>query len=62
MATSQPQVARKPAHGAVAGLGILGKPKKFKRPVRWLLGPQLIAGLRGIVLYSAFGSKTDPKG
>ena len=62
MATSQPQVARKPAHGAAAGLGILGKPKKFKRPVRWLLGPQLIAGLRGIVLYSAFGSKTDPKG
>ncbi len=55
-------MAPNPSRGAAAGLGILNKPKKFKRPVRWLLGPQLIAGLRGIVLYSAFGSKTDPKG
>lgn len=40
------------------------KPKTeagFKGPVRWLLGPQLIASLKWTVLYGAFKGKLDPR-
>jgi hypothetical protein len=33
--------------------------RKFRGPVRWLLGGQLIAGLKYIALYSGFKSKLD---
>jgi hypothetical protein len=33
----------------------------FKGPVRWLLGPQLIASLKWTVLYTAFKGKLDPR-
>jgi hypothetical protein len=33
----------------------------FKGPVRWLLGRQLIASLKGVALYTAFGDKLDHK-
>lgn len=33
----------------------------LEEPVGWLLGPQLIASLKWILLYSAFGSKLDPR-
>src|SRR4030095_10379404 len=33
----------------------------FKGPVRWLLGPQLIASLKWTVLYAAFKGKLDPR-
>ncbi|MEK6320814.1 MAG: hypothetical protein AABN33_03930 [Acidobacteriota bacterium] len=33
----------------------------FKGPVRWLLGPQLIASLKWSVLYAAFKGKLDPR-
>src|SRR5437867_2736528 len=32
---------------------------KFRGPVRWLLGGQLIAGLKYIALYTGFKSKLD---
>src|SRR5258705_8688684 len=33
----------------------------FKGPVRWLLGPQLIASLKWTVLYASFKGKLDPR-
>lgn len=33
----------------------------FERPVRWLLGKQLLGGLKGILLYAAYGEKLDPR-
>jgi hypothetical protein len=35
--------------------------RTFERPVRWLLGKQLIGGLKGILLYAAYGEKLDPR-
>lgn len=36
-------------------------PRVFDKPVAWLLGAQLIGGLKGMLLYAAFGSKLDPR-
>lgn len=36
-------------------------PRVFEKPVAWLLGAQLIGGLKGILLYAAYGSKLDPR-
>src|ERR1044071_8466662 len=36
-------------------------PRLFEKPVAWLLGAQLIGGLKGILLYAAYGSKLDPR-
>ena len=33
----------------------------FEEPVAWLFGPQLIGGLKGILLYTAYGDKLDPR-
>ena len=43
--------------------GVLKKPKdnEFKKPVSWLLGPQLIASLKTTVLYVGFKNKLDPR-
>ena len=35
--------------------------RKFKRPVNWLLGRQMIATLKETFLYAAYGKKMDPK-
>src|SRR5215212_447432 len=37
------------------------EPDVFKRPVAWLLGRQLIASLKYILLYAAFKGKLDPR-
>ncbi len=37
------------------------KPANFKKPVAWLLGPQLLASMKRIALYAAFGEKLDPR-
>jgi hypothetical protein len=37
------------------------RPKDFKGPVRWLLGPQLIASLKRTALYVAYKGKLDPR-
>ena len=37
------------------------KPRVYKKPVAWLLGKQLIASLKGTLLYTAFGSKLDAR-
>lgn len=34
---------------------------RLKKPVAWLLGRDLIASLQGTLLYTAFGSKLDPR-
>ena len=36
-------------------------PRVFEKPVAWLFGPQLIGGLKGILLYTAYGDKLDPR-
>lgn len=36
-------------------------PRKWESPVAWLLGAQLIGGLKGLLLYAAYGSKLDPR-
>src|SRR6266542_3751883 len=33
----------------------------FKKPVSWLLGPQLISSLRQMALYVAYRGKLDPR-
>jgi hypothetical protein len=38
-----------------------GKKKAWKKPVSWLLGPQLIATLKWTILYTAFKGKLDPR-
>ena len=35
--------------------------RRFERPVAWLLGKQLLGGLKGILLYTAYGAKLDPR-
>ena len=37
------------------------RPRLFEKPVAWLFGPQLIGGLKGILLYTAYGDKLDPR-
>ena len=37
------------------------RPRLFEKPVAWLFGPQLIGGLKGILLYTAYGEKLDPR-
>jgi hypothetical protein len=37
------------------------RPRVFEKPVAWLFGPQLIGGLKGILLYTAYGDKLDPR-
>ncbi|MGH8549450.1 MAG: hypothetical protein ACRERU_12795 [Methylococcales bacterium] len=41
--------------------GLTGGGRQFKGPVGWLLGRQLLAGLKFIAIYSLFGPKLDPK-
>src|SRR5882724_449766 len=36
-------------------------PRVYEKPVAWLLGKQLIGGLKGILLYVAYGEKLDPR-
>jgi hypothetical protein len=38
-----------------------GSVRKFEGPVAWLLGAQLIRSIKGILLYSAYGKKLDPR-
>jgi len=38
-----------------------GRARIFEKPVAWLFGPQLIGGLKGILLYTAYGDKLDPR-
>jgi hypothetical protein len=38
-----------------------GRARVFEKPVAWLFGPQLIGGLKGILLYTAYGNKLDPR-
>src|ERR1044071_9802428 len=35
--------------------------RNFEKPVAWLLGKQLLGGLKGILLYTAYGEKLDPR-
>ena len=35
--------------------------RKLEGPVAWLLGSQLIRSIKGILLYSAYGQKLDPR-
>lgn len=37
------------------------RPKEFERPVGWLLGQQLLAGLKWIALYASYGEKLDAR-
>jgi hypothetical protein len=37
------------------------KARRWRSPVGWLLDHQLIASLKGIVLYTAFGKRIDPR-
>jgi hypothetical protein len=37
------------------------QPRIFEKPVAWLLGKQLLNSLKGILLYSAYGGKIDPR-
>ncbi|HEU4478596.1 MAG TPA: hypothetical protein VFR80_08760, partial [Pyrinomonadaceae bacterium] len=37
------------------------EPRKFEKPVSWLLGRQLIASLKSTLLYTAFGTKIDAR-
>jgi hypothetical protein len=36
-------------------------PRIYEKPVAWLLGKQLLGGLKGILLYAAYGEKLDPR-
>jgi hypothetical protein len=38
-----------------------GSVRKLEGPVAWLLGSQLIRSVKGILLYSAYGKKLDPR-
>ncbi|HKX26121.1 MAG TPA: hypothetical protein VJ302_00380 [Blastocatellia bacterium] len=35
--------------------------RKFERPVAWLLGRQLLGSIKGILLYTAYGKRLDPR-
>lgn len=37
------------------------EPEKFKKPVAWLLGRQLVSGLKWVALYAAFKNKLDQR-
>jgi hypothetical protein len=37
------------------------KYREYERPVAWLLGRQLMGSLKGTLLYTAFGTKIDPR-
>lgn len=36
-------------------------PRIFEEPVAWLLGQQLLGGIKGMLLYTAYGAKLDPR-
>ncbi|MFL6253959.1 MAG: hypothetical protein ACJ74T_02980 [Pyrinomonadaceae bacterium] len=43
-------------------LGIAPRPARvFEGPVAWLLGSQMLGSIKGILLYSAYGKKLDPR-
>ena len=33
----------------------------YEKPVAWLLGKQLLGGIKGMLLYTAYGAKLDPR-
>lgn len=35
--------------------------RNFEKPVAWLLGKQLLGGIKGMLLYTAYGAKLDPR-
>jgi len=35
--------------------------RKFSKPVDWLIGRQLLGSIKGILLYTAYGKKLDPR-
>jgi hypothetical protein len=37
------------------------RPRTFAKPVAWLLGQQLLGGIKGMLLYTAYGAKLDPR-
>ena len=37
------------------------QPRIFEKPVAWLLGKQLLGGIKGMLLYTAYGAKLDPR-
>lgn len=37
------------------------RPRIFEKPVAWLLGQQLLGGIKGMLLYTAYGAKLDPR-
>lgn len=37
------------------------RPRIFEKPVAWLLGQQLLGGIKGMLLYAAYGAKLDPR-
>ena len=47
--------------GSEVGVGEKPKPEDFEPPVGWLLGRQLIANLKWILLYTAFKGKLDAR-
>jgi hypothetical protein len=36
-------------------------PRKYDKPVKWLLGRQLLRSMKGILLYTAYGKQLDPR-
>src|SRR5262249_50915483 len=55
---------RSPESSSKKGKPLPPKPSKeseFKKPVAWLLGRQLIASLKGVVLLAIYGGKLDPR-
>lgn len=53
----------RPNPGFVARVAALfgGGDRKFDGPVSWLLGRQMMGSIKGILLYSAYGKKLDPR-
>ncbi len=39
----------------------ISQPRTFEKPVAWLLGQQLLGGIKGMLLYTAYGAKLDPR-
>jgi hypothetical protein len=37
------------------------KERTYDKPVAWLVGRDLLGGLKGMILYTAYGSKLDPR-
>src|SRR6201988_5502394 len=35
--------------------------RNFEKPVAWLLGKQLLGGIKGMLLYPPYGAKLDPR-